>query len=113
MRAAVEGRRADVEGNATGDDTRWQVLVPGSRSPIVSCMYTVIGTRPDGNESLLEYRTLDEAMQKLRDLIEADEMDDPASGGDGPMFIRYAIEPGRRSAHGPPTLRFHAWGEDC
>jgi hypothetical protein len=52
-------------------------------------MYIVIGTRPDGRQARLEYDTLDEAMQKVRDLIEADELDAPVNG---PMFVRYAIE---------------------
>jgi hypothetical protein len=34
----------------------------------------------------LSYATLDEAMQKLRDLVEADEIDD-----NGPMFTEYGI----------------------
>lgn len=50
-------------------------------------MYTLIGISEDGTESLLEFATLDEAMTRMRHLIEADEIDD-----DGPMFIRYAIE---------------------
>lgn len=34
----------------------------------------------------LSYPTLDEAMQKLRDWVEADEID-----SDGPMFVEYGI----------------------
>lgn len=61
-------------------------------------MYIVIGTRPDGREEHLRYETLDEAMQKVRDLVEADELDAPENGT---MFVRYAIEL-------DPPLNIHA-----
>jgi len=50
-------------------------------------MYIVLGFKDDGSEPAeLSYATLDEAMQKLRDLVEADEID-----SDGPMFTEYGI----------------------
>ncbi len=52
------------------------------------CMYTLIGINHDRTESLLEFPTLDEALQKLKELVEADEIDID----DGPMFVRYALE---------------------
>jgi len=53
----------------------------------VSSMYIVLGFKDDGSEPAeLSYATLDEAMQKLRDLVEADEID-----SDGPMFTEYGI----------------------
>jgi hypothetical protein len=60
-------------------------------------MYTVIGTYPDGREAKLEYQTLDEAMQKIRDLAEADEIDDE------PMFVRYALQTPTSSSAAPPA----------
>ena len=59
-------------------------------------MYIVAGIYPPPTvgqgraHAELRYTTLDEAMQKLRDWIEADELD-CATGGDGPMFIEYAL----------------------
>lgn len=61
-------------------------------------MYQVFGIDHRGNESdRLEYESLDEAMQKVRDLIEADEIDN-----NGPMFRSYgmAIHP---MPQGPST----------
>lgn len=61
-------------------------------------MYHVFGIDHRGNESdRLEYESLDAALQKVRDLIEADEIDD-----NGPMFRSYgmAIHP---MPQGPST----------
>lgn len=61
-------------------------------------MYQVFGIDHRGNESdRLEYESLDAALQKVRDLIEADEIDD-----NGPMFRSYgmAIHP---MPQGPST----------
>lgn len=59
--------------------------------------YIVLGIRPDGSEpARLRYATLDEAMQKIRDLVEADEIDD-----DGAMFCEYGIvmDPAPKTKH--------------
>jgi len=61
-------------------------------------MYQVFGIDHRGRESeRLEYESLDEALQKVRDLIEADEIDN-----NGPMFRSYgmAIHP---MPQGPST----------
>jgi len=54
--------------------------------------YTAIGTYPPqsphptyGPQAVLEYATLDEALQKIRDWAEADEIDTE------PHFVRYAL----------------------
>lgn len=50
-------------------------------------MYIVTGTYTrNGTNAVLKYETLDEALQKLRDLVEADEIDDQ-----GPMFREYGL----------------------
>jgi len=50
-------------------------------------MYLVYGIDHDGNESKrLEYESLDDALNKLRDLVGADEIDD-----DGPMYREYGL----------------------
>lgn len=55
-------------------------------------MYTVIGIKPDGGECKpLEYPTLAEAMKKLQNLIEADELD--VEGGQPAMFVQYTMIP--------------------
>ncbi len=53
-------------------------------------MYIAAGTYRNrvGEEARLEFATLDEAMGKLRDWIEADEIDDDP---DAPMFSHYTI----------------------
>ncbi len=74
-------------------------------------MYTVIGIKPDGSESQpLEHETVEEAMKKLQDLIEADEWDIDndldeifvAGAGRGglPMFVRYIVIP-HQAPHEP------------
>jgi len=65
-------------------------------------MYTVIGIKPEGSQCKpLEYPTLEQAMKKLQDLIEADEME--LEGGQDAMFVRYTVIPkhGRRDATTP------------
>lgn len=54
--------------------------------------YTAIGTYPPqsphpkyGPQAVLEYATLDDALQKIRDWAEADEIDDE------PHFVRYSL----------------------
>ena len=52
-------------------------------------MYAAVGTyRLKPAEARLDFATLDEALQKLRDWIEADEID---TDEDAPMFKRYSI----------------------
>ena len=41
-----------------------------------------------GEEAWLEFATLDEALSKVKDWIEADDIDEDE---DAPMFVRYAI----------------------
>lgn len=60
--------------------------------PMDSVMYTVIGVYPNGREAILEYQTLDEALQKIRDLVEADEMEASSGNEQEVMFMRYALE---------------------
>lgn len=56
---------------------------------MLSNMYVACGTyRLKPGEARLEFPTLDEALQKVRDWIEADEIDDDE---DAPMFKRYSI----------------------
>ena len=66
-------------------------------------MYAAIGTyRLKAGEARLDYATLDEALQKVRDWIEADEIDQDE---DAPMFSRYSIlvnPPPRRTFEDPP-----------
>lgn len=78
-------------------------------------MYTVIGIKPDGGECKpLEYPTLAEAMKKLQDLIEADELD--VEGGQPAMFVQYTMIPNlppqppdsdSPPGHEPPHLPTH------
>ncbi|MGI9014809.1 MAG: hypothetical protein ACR2GY_11260 [Phycisphaerales bacterium] len=61
-------------------------------------MYLVYGIDHYGKQSkLLQYETIEDALQKLRDLAEADEID-----SNGPMFRSYglALDP---MPHGPST----------
>lgn len=56
---------------------------------MLSNMYAAVGTyRLKAGEARLDFDTLDAAMAKLRDWIEADEIDDDE---DAPMFKRYSI----------------------
>jgi hypothetical protein len=72
-------------------------------------MYMAIGTfagppHPKyGREAALEFATLDEALQKIRDWAEADELEtDP----DSPMFSRYVLVT-PKSASGLRKLQSH------
>jgi hypothetical protein len=66
-------------------------------------MYAAIGTyRLKAGEARLDFDTLDAALSKIRDWIEADEID---TDEDAPMFSRYSIvvnPPPRRVIEDPP-----------
>lgn len=66
-------------------------------------MYAAIGTyRVKAGEARLDFDTLDAALSKIRDWIEADEID---TDEDAPMFSRYSIvvnPPPRRVIEDPP-----------
>ena len=71
------------------------------QTAVKATMYTIIGIKPGGEQSQpLQYPTLKQAMQKLQDLIEADEME--VQGGQDAMFARYAVVP-KLSAPPPRT----------
>ena len=91
--------------SGTGGVGRIFVEYQSNLAESLCAMYTVIGIKPDGSEcEPLEYATVEEAMKKLQDLIEADEWDldndldekllGISSGrGGGPMFVRYTVIP--------------------
>ena len=65
--------------------------------PITVSMYTLIGTTPEGRErEPLTFDTLEALMQRLRDLIEADECEVTAGEAEergAIMFVRYTVIP--------------------
>ena len=67
-------------------------------------MYAAVGTyRLKPGEARLDFATLDEALTKIKDWIEADEIDEDE---DAPMFSRYSIlvnPPPRRTFEDQPA----------